>query len=118
MLLGKVIGTLVSTRKIEAFQGVKFLIVQPLDENLAPKGTPLVACDSQQAGPGQIVTYIGGREATLPLPVPFNPADALITSIVDAVENTGVSRQKAKVRSGEKEGARQKAKVGRQKKKR
>lgn len=86
MLLGRVIGTLVSTRKIEAFAGVKFLIVQPLDENLAPKGAPLVACDSQQAGEGQIVTYIGGREATLPLPVPFNPADALITSIVDAVE--------------------------------
>ncbi len=112
MLLGRVIGTLVSTRKIEAFAGVKFLIVQPLDENLAPKGSLIVACDSQQAGEGQIVTYIGGREATLPLPVPFNPADALITSIVDAVETTEVRSQKAEVRSKKKAGAHSKAETG------
>ncbi len=86
MKIGKVIGTLVSTTKLKAFEGVKFLIVQPLDENLKPKGSPLVASDSQQAGPGQIVTYIGGREASMPLPDPFNPSDATITSIVDEVE--------------------------------
>ncbi|MFH1039228.1 MAG: EutN/CcmL family microcompartment protein [PVC group bacterium] len=85
MNLGKVIGTVVSTQKMEAFRGVKFLIVQPLDENLKPNGEPVVACDSQQAGPGQIVTFIGGREASLPLPDPFNPSDATITSIVDEV---------------------------------
>lgn len=102
MLLGRVIGTLVSTRKIEAFAGVKFLIVQPLDETLAPKGAPLVACDSQQAGEGQIVTYIGGREATLPLPVPFNPADALITSIVDEVEHTLPEAKAPKAKAGSK----------------
>ncbi len=85
MNLGKVIGTVVSTRKMDAFQGVKFLIVQPLDENLETVGEPVVACDSQQAGPGEIVTFIGGREASLPLPEPFNPSDATITAIVDEV---------------------------------
>ncbi len=85
MKIGKVIGTLVSTKKLDAFEGVKFLIVQPLDENLKAKGTPIVATDSQQAGPGQIITYIGGREASIPLPDPFNPSDATITSIVDEV---------------------------------
>ena len=87
MLLGKVVGSLVSTKKLNAFEGVKFLLVQPLDEKLRPQGDPIVATDTQQAGPGQIVTYIGGREASLPLPEPFNPSDATITSIVDAVSH-------------------------------
>ena len=93
MLLGKVIGTLVSSQKIPAFSGVKFLIVQPLDENLEAKGLPIVACDSQQAGPGQIVTFFGGRVASLPLPDPFNPSDATITSIVDEVDTIKEKRQ-------------------------
>lgn len=85
MNLGRVIGTVISSRKVESLEGVKLLIVQPLDENLKDQGEPVVACDSQQAGEGQIVTFIGGREASLPLPDPFNPADATITSIVDQV---------------------------------
>ncbi len=85
MNLGRVIGTVISSRKVESLDGVKLLIVQPLDENLKPQGDPVVACDSQQAGEGQVVTFIGGREASLPLPDPFNPSDATITSIVDEV---------------------------------
>ena len=85
MNLGRVIGTVVSTQKVPGLDGVKLLIVQPLDENLEPAGDPLVACDAQQSGPGELVTFIGGREASLPLPEPFNPSDATITSIVDEV---------------------------------
>ena len=88
MNLGRVIGTVISTRKVESLDGVKLLIVQPLDENLKDRGEPVVACDAQQAGPGQIVTFIGGREASLPLPEPFNPSDATVTSIVDTVDKT------------------------------
>lgn len=88
MNLGRVIGTVISTRKVESFNGVKLLIVQPLDEDLQDRGEPVVACDAQQAGPGQIVTFIGGREASLPLPDPFNPSDATVTSIVDTVDKT------------------------------
>ncbi|MEA1929126.1 MAG: EutN/CcmL family microcompartment protein [Candidatus Auribacterota bacterium] len=85
MNLGRVIGTVVSTQKVASLEGVKLMIVQPLDENLEPDGNPLVACDSQQAGEGELVTFIGGREASIPLPDPFNPSDATITSIVDEV---------------------------------
>jgi ethanolamine utilization protein EutN len=85
MKIGKVIGTVVASRKVESLNGVKLLLVQPLDEDGKPAGEPVVACDSQQSGPGETVFFIGGREASLPLPEPFNPADAAITGIIDAV---------------------------------
>jgi len=85
MKIGKVIGTVVASRKVESLKGVKLLLVQPLDEDGAPSGEPVVACDTQQSGPGETVFYIGGREASLPLPEPFNPSDATITGIIDRV---------------------------------
>ena len=85
MKVGKVIGTVVASRKVESLKGVKLLLVQPLDEDGEPKGEPVVACDTQQSGPGETVFFIGGREASLPLPDPFNPSDATITGIIDEV---------------------------------
>jgi len=86
MLLGKVIGTVVATRKVESWEGVKLLLVQPLTEKLEESGEPLVACDTVQAGPGDIVFYEGGREAALGLKDWFNPSDATIMGIVDRVD--------------------------------
>lgn len=86
MILAKVIGTVVATKKVEAFEGLKFMIIQPLDENMEPAGDPLVATDTQQSGPGHIVFYVASREAALALPEPFNPSDATITGIVDSVD--------------------------------
>ncbi|MCX6354577.1 MAG: EutN/CcmL family microcompartment protein [Candidatus Aureabacteria bacterium] len=85
MKVGRVIGTVVASKKVESLTGVKLLLVQPLDEEGKPSGEPVVACDSQQSGPGETVFYIGGREASLPLPEPFNPADATITGIIDTI---------------------------------
>ena len=60
MKIGKVIGTVVSTRKLEAFRGVKFLILQPLDENLEPLPVPVrvgLAVDiAGQAGKPKTIT--------------------------------------------------------------
>ena len=86
MKLGKVIGNVVCTQKVESFEGVKLMLVQPLNEKLEEISAPIVACDTVQAGPGDIVFYEGGREAALGLENWFNPSDATIMGIVDRVD--------------------------------
>jgi ethanolamine utilization protein EutN len=83
--LGRIIGSVVCTRKDEALEGVKLLLLEPIDETLAPAGDPLVACDTMQAGPGDVVLYEAGREAALALPNWFNTSDATVMAIVDRV---------------------------------
>ena len=85
MIPGKVIGRLVTSQTLAAFSGVRFLIVQPIDERKGPSGQPLVACDSIGANVGEFVFLAQGREATFPLPDPFNPADMTVIGIIDAV---------------------------------
>jgi len=87
MQFARVIGTLVATRKAEGLEGVKFLIVQPLDKQRQPLGDPVVAADgTAQAGPGELVFMIGIREAALALPETFVPVDHAIVGIVDEVD--------------------------------
>lgn len=86
MKLGRVIGNVVCSQKVGSFEGVKLLLVQPLNEKLEISGDPLVACDTVQAGPGDIVFYEGGREAALGLENWFNSSDATIMGIVDHVD--------------------------------
>jgi len=85
--IGKVIGTVVATRKYEDLEGVKFLVVQLLDKELKPEGRPVIAADATaQAGPGELVFVVGSREAAQALPEVFVPVDLAITGIVDEVE--------------------------------
>jgi ethanolamine utilization protein EutN len=86
MRLGRVIGSVVATQKEASLEGVKLLIVEPLDERLAPAGEAIVACDAVQSGPGDIVMFEGGREAAIALSNWFNPSDATIFGIVDRVD--------------------------------
>jgi ethanolamine utilization protein EutN len=87
MQFARVIGTLVATRKAEGLEGVKFLIVQPLDKQRQPAGEPVVAADgTAQAGPGELVFIIAIREAALTLPVTFVPVDHAVVGIVDEVD--------------------------------
>ena len=85
MNLGRVTGRVVATVRYRGLEGVKLLLLQPLDEKLAKKGSQLVACDSVHAGPGDLVFWVGGREATYPLPVQFVPVDATIVGHVEQV---------------------------------
>jgi ethanolamine utilization protein EutN len=87
MQFARVIGTLVATQKVEGLEGIKFLIVQPLDKHRQPVGEPVVAADgTAQAGPGDLVFIIGSREAALALPQPFVPVDHAIVGIVDEAD--------------------------------
>ena len=90
MYLGRVIGTVVATRKYAGLEGVKLLVVQPLDDKLANRGEPHVAADAtRQAGPGDVVHLAGSREAALALDETFVPVDAAIVGIVDHVHVPG-----------------------------
>jgi ethanolamine utilization protein EutN len=87
MQLGRVIGTVVASVKADGLEGVRLLIVQPLDRRREPRGTPLVAADAvAMAGPGELVHYVGAREAAQALVETFVPVDHAIVGIVDAVE--------------------------------
>jgi ethanolamine utilization protein EutN len=84
--LGRVVGTVVATVKTPGLEGVKFLIVQPLDRHQEPRGRPVVAADGvHMAGPGELVYFVGSREAAQALPDTFVPVDHAIVGIVDEV---------------------------------
>ena len=86
MQLGRVIGTVVATVKCGGLEGVKFLIVQPLDRHQQPEGDPVVAADAlHMAGPGELVYFVGSREAAQALRETFVPVDHAIVGIVDDV---------------------------------
>lgn len=90
MHLARVIGTLVATQKTPGLDGVKFLILQPLDRDRQPKGEPVVAADGvAMAGPGEEVYFVASREAALACPETFVPVDHAIVGIVDSVTHDG-----------------------------
>lgn len=90
MKLGRVIGRVVSTNKLECLDGLKLLLVQPVNEEGQHKGNPIVAFDTVRAGEGDLIFYESGKEAAQTNPNGwFNPADAAIIGIVDQV-NLGV----------------------------
>jgi microcompartment protein CcmK/EutM len=83
MMLARVIGTVVCTRKEESLTGIKLLLIQPLGAQRQPAGKPLVALDSVGAGASEEVFYVRGREASFPFLPAEPPADAAIVGIVD-----------------------------------
>ena len=87
MQLGRVIGTVVATVRYEGLDGIKLLLVQPLDRHQQPDGEPVVAADAvQMAGPGELVYVVASREAALAMPETFVPVDHAIVGIVDSVD--------------------------------
>lgn len=85
MKLGKIIGNVVSTKKVDSFEGVKLLLVQPLDDKLNNAGDVLIALDTIQAGEGDIVYYETSKEAGRVLDTVLNPSDASVMGIVDNI---------------------------------
>jgi len=83
MLLGKVIGTVVATRKEDELVGLKFLVVRGMELDGAPTNTLVVAADSVGAGVGEVVLYASGSAARQTLVTKNRPVDAVIMAIVD-----------------------------------
>lgn len=93
MQLGRVIGTVVATVKADGLEGVKFLIVQPLDKHQRDAGSPVVAADAvAMAGPGELVYYVASREAAEAMPERFVAVDHAIVGLVDQVHLSGDPR--------------------------
>jgi microcompartment protein CcmK/EutM len=83
--LGQVLGTVVATRRYQGLEGVKLLVVQPLDDERRPAGKVEVAVDTVQAGTGDLVWLVGAREASQALEESFVPVDAAIVGIVEGI---------------------------------
>ena len=76
MYLARVTGTVVATVKYEGLEGVRLMLVEPVDENGESVGDPHVAADATQAGVGEFVFCVGSREAALAFEQSFIPVDA------------------------------------------
>lgn len=86
MLIGRVVGTVVSTQKNEKLEGVKLLLVQPLDLEGKPKGGAVLALDSVQAGVGDRVLLVQeGKAAQAALDRGVAAVDAAIVGVIDVV---------------------------------
>lgn len=94
MLLGKVLGTVVASRKDPELEGLKLLLVRAceLDGKVAEKGALVVCADSVGAGVGEIVLYASGSSARQTRETQNRPVDAVIMAIVDRVETDGETR--------------------------
>lgn len=86
MHIGKVIGTVVATRKDERLTGNKLMITQPLNIKKEPIGEALVTVDTVGAGIGEIVIYTKGTAARHAADKLQSPIDAAIIGIVDNID--------------------------------
>ena len=92
MTLGKVVGTVVATRKDEKLTGNGLMIVQEIDLDNELIRQYTVAVDSVGAGVGEIVLTVSGSSARYTEATTRKPVDAAIVAIVDTVEINGEIR--------------------------
>lgn len=93
MIIGKVVGTVVCTRKNEALTGSKFLIIDPLETMQVTKPERLVAVDRVGAGISDIVLVTLGSSARMGCDDENVPVDACIIGIVDDPEKIVIINQ-------------------------
>lgn len=86
MIIGKVIGTVWSTKKDENLVGAKFLIVRELDLELRDKSNFVIAVDSVGAGEGEVVLVATGSSARQTNITKNKPVDAVIMAIIDKLD--------------------------------
>jgi ethanolamine utilization protein EutN/carbon dioxide concentrating mechanism protein CcmL len=89
MLIGKVVGTLVATRKDEKLEGLKFHVVKQMDVEGKESSAYVVAVDAVGAGVGEVVLFATGSSARQTVVTDRRPCDAVIMAIVDTWEVHG-----------------------------
>ena len=89
MLLGKVIGTVVASRKEASMDGLKFLVVRQVDMEGKETGGYAVAVDAVGAGIGEVVMFATGSSARQTEATDKRPCDAVIMAIVDEWDING-----------------------------
>jgi len=95
MKLGRVVGTVVASRKDEKLEGLRLYMVQDLSLSISGKDSFVVAVDSVGAGVNEVVLYASGSSARQTRQTDGRPVDAVIMAIVDTVEvNGGVAYDK------------------------
>lgn len=89
MLLGRVVGTLVASRKEETLEGLKFLVIRQIDVDESDTSGYVVAADAVGAGVGEVVMYATGSSARQTVATKDRPCDAVVMAIVDTWEVAG-----------------------------
>jgi microcompartment protein CcmK/EutM len=84
MQLARVVGSVVATRKEQSLQGIKLLVVRPLDEEGRESGNALVSADAVGAGPDEVVLICAGSSARQTAVTDKRPVDSVILAIVDS----------------------------------
>jgi ethanolamine utilization protein EutN len=91
MTLGRVVGTVVSTRKDERLTGFKLLVVRALGPDGSEKNNYVVAVDTVDAGIGETVLVVAGSSARMSSGCQDRPVDAAVVGIVDTIDLDKVS---------------------------
>lgn len=92
MLLARVIGTVVATRKEQTLSGLKLLLLRALDAEGKEQSATVVAADAVGAGEGEVVLYASGSSARQTVATDKRPVDAVVMAIVDQWEVGGVTK--------------------------
>lgn len=88
MLLARIVGTVVATRKDPRLVSSKLLVARPVDARGKADGGYLVAVDTVDAGVGETVLIVSGSSARLASGLKDCPVDAAVVGIVDAIDIT------------------------------
>ena len=92
MNLGKVVGTVVSTKKEPTLNGIRFLLVRLVDTEGKETSAFVVAADAMGAGPGEMVLTAAGSSARQTAMTDKKPVDNVIMAIVDTWEVDGQTK--------------------------
>lgn len=86
MRLGRVMGKVWATTKDQSLNGFRLSVMQPVNEEDAPLGSPLVVVDIVGSRDGDLVYWVSGAEATFVAPDRQIPSDATIVGLVDRLD--------------------------------